>query len=300
MPYDGRLLAGVSVLMAVVEAGGMARAAEAVGLTPSGVCRAIARLEARVGVRLLDRTTRAMRLTDEGRRFYERVGPHLEGLEEAAIEAAGSRGAVRGRLRVNMDAFLSRMTLADTIGGFLDSHRDLRIELIMRDSVGDLVADGFDLALRFGEPPAGRFVAAKLVETRILTVAAPSYLAVHGRLTHPSEIARHACIDFWDAANKRPYEWEFRRGEEVLPVEPHARLMTSDPGTMLDACVAGAGIAQIMQLGTQDIGSRKARSSNCFRTGTAKCFRSTRFILRAITVQPRCGRLSTSSWRRSG
>jgi len=252
MPYDGRLLAGVSVLMAVVEAGGMARAAEALGLTPSGVGRAIARLEARVGVRLLDRTTRAMRLTDEGRRFYERVGPHLEGLEEAAIEAAGSRGAVRGRLRVNMDAFLSRMALADTIGGFLDSHRDLRIELIMRDSVGDLVADGFDLALRFGEPPAGRFVAAKLVETRILTVAAPSYLAAHGRLTHPSEIVRHACIDFWDAANKRPYEWEFRKGEDVLPVEPHARLMTSDPGTMLDACVAGAGIAQIMQLGTQD------------------------------------------------
>ena len=62
----------------------------------------------------------------------------------------------------------------------------------------------------------------------------------------------HACIDFWDAANKRPYEWEFRKGEEVLPVDPRARLMTSDPGTMLDACVAGAGIAQIMQLGTQD------------------------------------------------
>ncbi len=122
----------------------------------------------------------------------------------------------------------------------------------MRDSVGDLVADGFDLALRFGEPPAGRFVAAKLVETRILTVAAPSYLAAHGRPAHPSEIVGHACIDFWDAANKRPYEWEFRKGEEVLPVDPRARLMTSDPGTMLDACVAGAGIAQIMQLGTQD------------------------------------------------
>ena len=133
MPYDGRLLAGVSVLMAVVEAGGMARAAEAVGLTPSGVGRAIARLEARVGVRLLDRTTRAMRLTDEGRRFYEQVRPHLDGLEEAAIEAAGSRGAVRGRLRVNMDAFLSRMALADAIGGFLDAHPDLRIELVMRD-----------------------------------------------------------------------------------------------------------------------------------------------------------------------
>src|ERR1700728_1313564 len=190
MAYDGRLLAGVSVFMAVVEAGGMARAAEALGLSPSGVGRAIARLEARVGVRLLERTTRAMRLTDEGRRFHERVGPHLDGIEEAALEAAGSRRAVGGRLRVNMDAFLSRMALADAISGFLDAHRDLRIELVMRDSVGDLVADGFDLALRFGQPPAGRFVAAKLVESRILTVAAPSYLAACGRPVHPSEIVR--------------------------------------------------------------------------------------------------------------
>jgi DNA-binding transcriptional LysR family regulator len=92
MPYDGRLLAGVSVLMAVVEAGGMARAAEAVGLTPSGVGRAIARLEARVGVRLLDRTTRAMRLTDEGRRFYERVRPHLLEAIEMRDRAARSAG----------------------------------------------------------------------------------------------------------------------------------------------------------------------------------------------------------------
>jgi DNA-binding transcriptional LysR family regulator len=84
MPYDGRLLSGVTVLMAVVEARSMAHAAEALGLTPSGVGRAIARLESRVGVRLLERTTRSMALTDEGRRFYEEVGPHLDGIEQAA------------------------------------------------------------------------------------------------------------------------------------------------------------------------------------------------------------------------
>jgi DNA-binding transcriptional LysR family regulator len=252
MPYDGRLLAGVTVLMAVVEAGSMARAAEALGLSPSGVGRAIARLEARVDVRLLDRTTRAMRLTDEGRRFYERVGPHLEGIEEAAVEAAGSRGAVRGRLRVNIDPFFSRAVVANNVATFLNTHPELRIELIMRDSVGDLVADGFDLALRFGDPPTGSFVARKLIETRILTVAAPSYLAKRGRPDHPSQISEHACIDFWDASNGRPYDWEFRRGDEVLPVKIRAWLMTSDSGTLLDACTAGAGIAQIMQLGTQE------------------------------------------------
>src|SRR5258706_13741101 len=100
MPYDARLLSGVTVLMAVVEAGSMARAAEALGLTSSGVGRAIARLEARVGVRLLERTTRTMTLTDEGRRLYEEVGPHLDGIEQAAITASGAAGIVRGRLGI--------------------------------------------------------------------------------------------------------------------------------------------------------------------------------------------------------
>ena len=99
MPYDARLLSGVTVLMAVVEAGSMARAAEALGLTSSGVGRAIGRLETRVGVRLLERTTRTMTLTDEGRRFYEEVGPHLDGIAQAAITASGAAGIVRGRLR---------------------------------------------------------------------------------------------------------------------------------------------------------------------------------------------------------
>jgi DNA-binding transcriptional LysR family regulator len=253
MPYDGRLLSGVTVLMAVVEAGSMARAAEALGLTSSGVGRAVARLEARVGVRLLERTTRTMTLTDEGRRFYEEVGPHLDGIEQAAMTAAGAAGAVRGRLRVNVDPFFSRVVLAAQVASFLDRHPDVRIELIMRDHVGDLVADGFDLALRFGELPGGSLIARKLIETRILTVASPDFVARHGRPKHPSEVARLPCIEFYDAANARPFEWEFRRGREVVPVRPAARLMVSDVGAMLSACEAGVGIAQVMQLGSRDL-----------------------------------------------
>jgi DNA-binding transcriptional LysR family regulator len=253
MPYDGRLLSGVTVLMAVVEAGSMARAAAALGLTSSGVGRAIARLEARVSVRLLARTTRTMTLTDEGRRFYEEVGPHLDGIEQAAMTASGSAGTVRGRLRVNVDPFFSRIVLAAQVASFLDRHPQVRLELIMRDHIGDLVADGFDLALRFGEPPGGSLIARKLIETRILTVASPSYTERHGRPKHPSEVAKLPCIDFYDAANACPFEWEFRNGKEVLPVKPSARLMVSDVGAMLSACEAGVGIAQIMQLGSTDL-----------------------------------------------
>ena len=248
MPYDGRLLSGVTVLMAVVEAGSMARAAEALGLTSSGVGRAIGRLETRVGVRLLERTTRTMTLTDEGRRFYEEVGPHLDGIEQAAITASGAAGIVRGRLRVNVDPFFSRVVLAAQISKFLDRHPEVRLELIMRDHVGDLVADGFDLALRFGDPPGGSLIARKLIETRILTVASPEFVARYGHPRHPSEVEKLRCIDFYDAANARPFDWEFRQGREILPVKPSARLMVSDVGAMLSACEAGVGIAQIMAL----------------------------------------------------
>ena len=250
MAYDGRLLAGVTVLMAVVEAGSMSRASGALGLTPSGVGRAVSRLEARVGVRLLDRTTRTLRLTDEGRRFWERVGPHLDGIEEAARDAAGASRRVRGRLRVNVDPFFSRLVLAGELAGFLAEHRDLRLELVMRDHVGDLVADGFDMALRFGDPPVGGFTARKLLETRILTVASPAYTDGHGRPEHPADLLQHDCIDYQDPTTGRPFAWEFRRGGEVVPVSPPARLMVSDVTTMLAACLAGVGIAQVMALGT--------------------------------------------------
>jgi DNA-binding transcriptional LysR family regulator len=253
MTAGSKLLSGVTVLIAVVEAGTIARAAEALGLSPSGVSRAIARLEQRVGTRLLARTTRSLSLTDEGRRFYEQVGPHLAGIEEAAIEAAGSASKVRGRLRVNIDPFFSRIVLSSHLAEFLARHPDLTVELIMRDSVGDLVADGFDLAVRFGEPPQGSFVARKLAETRVLTGASPSYLKATGMPRYPKEIEQRECIDFYDAANGRPYGWEMRRRKEVLPLRVKARLLVSDSGTLLGACEAGAGICQILEIGCEQI-----------------------------------------------
>src|ERR1700726_2170845 len=119
MTFDGRLFSGITVLAAVAESGSFARAADALGLSPSGVSRAISRLEASVGVRLLDRTTRSVTLTDEGRRLYGEIGPLLTGIGEAFNHTAGSSSVVRGRLRVNVDAFFSRMMFASHSGRFL-------------------------------------------------------------------------------------------------------------------------------------------------------------------------------------
>jgi len=249
MAFDGRLLGGIGVLAAVVETGNFVRAAETLGLTPSGVSRAVARLEARVGVRLLDRTPRAVSLTDEGRRFHAQVKPLLAELEEAASQAAGSAQAVRGRLRVNVDPWFARLVLAPRLSVFLDAHPQLSLELVVRDTLGDLVAEGFDVAVRFGEPEPSGLIARKLLETRIFTCAAPAYLARHGQPRHPRELERHECLLFRDPATGRPFPWEFHRAGNIVKVNVTGRLVMNDLATKLAACTSGHGIAQAFEFG---------------------------------------------------
>jgi DNA-binding transcriptional LysR family regulator len=255
MTFDTRLLSGIEVLAAVVEAGSFVRAAATLGLTQSGVSRAVARLEGRVGIRLFDRTSRAVALTEEGSRFYRQVKPHLAGIEDAATEAAGAAASVRGRLRINVDPFFMRRILAPRLGGFLAAHPELSLEVIARDRLGDLVADGFDAAVRFGEPEPSSLIARLLLETRILTCAAPAYLAQHGRPTHPRALAsgRYEAIHFIDSLTGRPFLWEFHRGRQKLRVTVPGRLVVNEAGTLLAAACAGHGIAQILALGTEEL-----------------------------------------------
>jgi len=242
------------VLAQVVESGSFVRAAEALGLSSSGVSRAISRLEARMGVRLFERTTRSLNLTDEGQRLYDQVRPHLTGVSEAVALASGAAHAVRGKLRVNIDAFFARVFLASRLTEFLNRYPDLSVELLSQESLGDLVADRFDLAVRFIDPPAGSsLIARRLATTRILTVASPAYIAMHGRPRHPRDVQQHKRILFRNPLTSQPFEWEFKRGRETVEIPVAGNLLVSEAGTMLDACVAGAGIAQILELGTQEL-----------------------------------------------
>jgi DNA-binding transcriptional LysR family regulator len=249
MAFDSRLLNGVGVLAAVVEAGNFARAAEALSLTPSGVSRAVARLEMRLGVRLFDRTPRAVTLTDEGRHFHAQIGPLFAAIEETADEVAGAAAAVRGRLRVNVDPWFARLVLAPRLSGFLTAHPALTIELVVRDTLGDLVREGFDVGIRFGEPEPSGLIVRKLLETRILTCAAPTYLARYGRPQHPQDLVQHECLLFRDPVTGRPFPWEFHRGGEVIEVKVSGRLVVNDLATKLTACAAGHGISQTLALG---------------------------------------------------
>ncbi|MET0332036.1 MAG: LysR family transcriptional regulator [Dyella sp.] len=253
MNFDPRLLSGIGVLIAVVESGNFARAGESLSLTPSGVSRAIARLETRVGIRLLHRTTRAVKLTDEGARFYAQVAPLLSGIEDAAADAAGATQAVRGRLRVNLDTLVSRLVLAPRLPALLARHPELELELLTRDELGDLVSEGIDVALRFGTPVASSLVARQMLQTRVLTVAAPSYLARRGTPKHPRDLPQHDCLRFRDPLNGRPFQWEFHRKGKVLPVDAGGPVLFNDTATMHAACLAGAGIAQVLALGVEEL-----------------------------------------------
>jgi DNA-binding transcriptional LysR family regulator len=253
MSFDGRLASGMGVLSAVVDTGSFVKAADVLDMTQSGVSRAIARLETRLGIRLFDRTTRSVKLTDEGRRLYEEIAPLLAGLEEAASLASGSATAVRGRLRVNVDPYFSRLILAPALGDFMATYPELELDLVTREQLGDLVADGVDLAVRFGEQPSSSLIGRQLLKTRVLTVASPAYLKKHGRPQHPTDLEspEHVCIDFRDSQTGRPYPWEFHRGAERLFVNTRRRLMVNDVGTMHRVCEEGQAVAQVLELGVE-------------------------------------------------
>jgi len=257
---SSQLLEGVDVMAAVVDTQSFGGAAEVLDMSQSGVSRAIARLEARLGIRVFERTTRSVRLTDEGREFYEQVMPLIGALVEATDNAAGNVQKVYGRLRVNVDPLFARLILGPRLGEFIDKHPELDIELRSREDLGDLIADGFDLALRFGHPQSSSLVAKKLFDTRVLAVASPAYLQRFGQPKHPQDLesAPHRCILFREPISGRPFPWEFHQKRKKLLIKPQGRLTVNDPGTVHSLCLAGLGVAQLFELGLeQDIESNQ-------------------------------------------
>ncbi|TBU79805.1 LysR family transcriptional regulator [Pseudomonas daroniae] len=251
MPFDERILNGMGVLAAVVNNGSFASAAQALDMTPSGVSRAVQRFENRLGIRVFDRTTRAVSLTDEGQQLFDHILPLLEGLEEATTQALLGHGDVSGKLRVNVHPFFSQLILGSSLDRFLRAHPNLTLDLVAREQLGDMVADGFDLAIRFGEPKPSRLVAKKILETRILTVASPAYIERYGIPSSPLELQNgsHNCIQFRDPETSRPFTWAFRKGKEQFELALGGQLLVNDVGTLHGACLAGYGIAQVMALG---------------------------------------------------
>jgi DNA-binding transcriptional LysR family regulator len=156
---------------------------------------------------------------------------------------------VKGRLRVNVDAAFGNYVLAPALQPFLTRHPELMIDLAVRDRMGDLVAEGFDVAIRFGEPEPSSLSCRLLLSTRVLTCAAPSYVARKGVPSDPKDLAaNHECILLRDPSTGHPFGWEFQGKGRTVEVRTHGGLMVNDTGALLGACRGGQGIAQPLEL----------------------------------------------------
>ncbi|NWA27980.1 LysR family transcriptional regulator [Pseudomonas gingeri] len=251
--FNKQMLEGVDVMAAVVDTKSFGLAAEALDMSQSGVSRAIARLETRLGIRVFERTTRSVRLTDEGRHFYEQVMPLISALTEITGNVAGDAQKIHGRLRVNVDPLFAQLVLGPRLGAFMDCHPELEIDLRCKEELGDLVAEGFDLALRFGHPQESSLVARKLFDTRVFAVASQAYLQRYGQPSTPHELeaGHHRCILFREPVTGRPFAWEFQQKRKTVVVKPRGALIVNDPGTLYSTCLAGLGIAQMFELGIE-------------------------------------------------
>src|SRR5580698_4598199 len=245
MRFDEQTLSDSSVFVAVVRCGSFANAARALNLSQSVASRAVARLEKRLGLRVLDRTTRSVSLTDDGRGLFERLEPLLQGFEDAFTSTAEEQSRVRGRLRVKMHPTLAHVIDGKQLKAFLEAYPELSVEFISNDKLGDLVGEGLDIALYVGELPSSSLIARKLLGTRVITVAAPDYLAKHMKVAHPSDLLReHTLIDYRNPETGRTFPWEYHRGRKMVKVTTTGRLIVSDIVNLHGICVAGWGIAQ--------------------------------------------------------
>ncbi|TWB13739.1 LysR family transcriptional regulator [Nitrospirillum amazonense] len=231
----------MEVFVRVVREGGFSAAARTLDLTPSAVSKLIARLEARLGARLLNRTTRALTLTDEGRGYLQAAERALRALDDA--DQAVGAGTVRGRLVINASVPFGTHVLAPALPVFLARHPELTIDLSFTDDVVNLLAQKADLAFRVGTLPDSALVARKLGQSRRVICAAPDYLARKGTPRSPADLAQHNCLGF--NFRRSRVGWPFREDGREVEVPVAGSLLVNNGETLRQMALAGIGLARL-------------------------------------------------------
>lgn len=240
---DGSHFDQVTAFLATVDQAGFTAAGAVLDRDGSLVSRRVSALEKRLGVRLLERTTRRIALTEAGEAYYQRMRAAVQTIAEIDAEAAEASGMVRGTLRLSLPATFGRMWIAPFIGRFLEDHPGLTVEASYEDRYVDLVAECIDVAVRIGELADSRLIAQKLAPARRLLCASPEYLAKRGEPTHPGELEAHDCIGFSRLAS-HPV-WHLQGGDGPLAVHISGPLVTDDATSLVEAAAAGTGIAMV-------------------------------------------------------
>jgi DNA-binding transcriptional LysR family regulator len=232
----------MEVMARLVQAGSLSAAARSLGLSPSAISRTLQRIEARLGVRLVTRTTRAIALTPEGEAYHRSCLRILAELEQAEREIT-DQSILRGKLRVTTSLAFGSRCLVPLLPPFLTQHPGVRVEVNLTDTVVDLVLERTDVAIRVGPLSSSSLTARKIGENRRVVVAAPSYLAAHGTPAVPDDLLKHNCLEF--NFRRATTGWPFRIAghEQVLPISGNVEANNGE--TIRQMAVAGIGIARL-------------------------------------------------------
>jgi DNA-binding transcriptional LysR family regulator len=244
-------LGDLNAFVAVARAGGFRDGARATGASASGLSEMVRRLEARLGVRLLHRTTRSVVPTEAGERLLERLGPALTEVEEALDVVNGFRDRPAGSLRLNVPVSAARLVLSSIVPPFLAAYPDIRLEVIAEDGFVDVLAAGCHAGIRYDDRLEQDMIAVPIGPRvqRFATAASPAYLDHHGRPEHPRELLGHACLrSRFSSGAMTP--WEFERDGEVVRLDPTGPLIVRAGGATdlaVDAAIAGTDIIYLFE-----------------------------------------------------
>lgn len=235
-------LRAIEAFIKIVDAGSITAAAHALDVSQPAMVRTLAALERNLGVRLLNRTTRRMSLTDEGRDYYERSRHIVAALNDAQQSLSARRATPRGRLRVVSSVPFGRMFVAPVVAEFLADQAEVQVELMLLDRIVDLVEEGVDVAVRIARLPDSTLVAHALGETRRVVVASPALLAASGRPKTPANLRGRRCVTFTGMAS--PGHWNLREGRKRVQIPVKSVLVTNQIDAAVQACVQGVGFGQ--------------------------------------------------------
>ncbi|QCI63445.1 LysR family transcriptional regulator [Phreatobacter stygius] len=235
--------AEMEILVACVDHGGLTAAAERLNLTPSAISKAVTRLEERLGVKLLERTTRRIALTTEGRAFYDSARRIIGEINDAEAGVMENRGRPRGTLRITSGVAFATNLLAPVLGDFTEAYPEVTIELGITDRMVDIVAANLDIGIRTGPVGDDRLVGRRFADVHRVIVASPAYLARRGRPLHPDDLARHTCITPSNAPGLSL--WPFRHGGQIRRVEVRGTVTVDDAASLHALALGGLGITRV-------------------------------------------------------
>jgi DNA-binding transcriptional LysR family regulator len=244
-------LGDLAAFMAVARSGGFREASRQAGLSASGLSDAMRRLETRLGVRLLHRTTRSVALTEAGARLMDRLGPALGEVEAALDVVNGFRDSPAGTLRLNVPASAARLVLPAIVPEFLKAYPDIRLDVSVEETFVDVLAAGCDAGIRYEERLEQDMIAIPIGprRQRMATAAAPAYLAARGRPAQPSDLLQHACLRGRFPSGWMP-AWEYERDGKIVAIEPTGPLVVRLGGGVdlaIEAAIAGCGVIHIFE-----------------------------------------------------